>query len=290
MTLSLSPLIDDPEDDPFEIDPDGIPRPIREVKPPTNSIHIQGNLIEIRGDTSNFKPPPPGERKPITEFSRKSRFHLLRRIARIAWSEIPASYFITLTYPDEVAIVPSPVATMQRSHFVRYAEKYLSEEIPMLWAKELQTRKSGVYTGQKLAHWHLSVFTDKEIPCHKISEWWKKSIGWKRDVQTHRKKLPSSEHAAFYLAKYTSKRPTQGILEYPPKLTNPGRSWGFLRDGQIPKCPITRIDGCAQELFDVVQAAAAASWDDPMGEISECYTFIGPVAQRLAKEIFEILY
>lgn len=288
--LCNPPPIDDPRQDAFRIHPGDVEPKLREHGKPANSVFAQGAFLRVTGDTSQYVPPPPGQRPPITEFSRKSRYHLLCRIAKIAWSRIPSSMFVTLTYPDEKAIVVSKHQTMQRSHFVRYAEKYLCEQIPMMWAKELQVRKSGVYAGHKLAHWHISIFTDKEIPVHKIKEWWARAIGWHGELQVHRKVLSSAQHAAYYLAKYTAKKSTEGILEYPPKLTNPGRAWGFLRDSLIPKCPISSYTRIAQEVFDVIQAAAASAWDDERGEIEEVYTFLGPVALRLAKEIYEILY
>lgn len=291
MTLTLAPLIDDPEDDPFEILlPDDSCNEERSRKRPKNIVSIQGKLIKLTGDTSKYNPPPPGERKPITEFSRKSRFNLLKRIARIDWAKISDSTFITLTYPDERAIVPCRQATMQRSHFIRYLEKYVCKKVPVMWAKERVMRKSGKHQGSELAHWHLSVLGVTETTCAKIAEWWGKCINWGGRVETHRKVLSSAEHAAFYLAKYTAKRSTQGILEYPPKLTNPGRAWGFLRDELIPKAEETRIEGCEQALFDEILAIAAESWGDPQGEINECYTFLGPIVDRLKKAIFEIMY
>lgn len=221
--------------------------------------------------------------------SRKSRFHLLRWIARIDWMQLRTGWFVTLTYPDELAAVQIAEATDQRTKFVRYAEKHLGEQLPILWRKELQTRKSGVHVGIGVPHWHLCVFTHKQLTNALVNEWWTKCLKATEFIQTDVQEMNDGQHAAFYLAKYLTQEKQSGILDDVPKLANPGRAWGWMRKNRLPLCPCELHVGIDMERWQRLMEQLRALRVDENGQEIESFTLIGPRADEAKKIIAEIL-
>jgi len=272
--------------DPHEIPVEGlIPGP----ETLTNRIRIRGKLVEIRSGTGGPAPPPPGGRKPITEFSRKSRYNCLKTIASIDWEQLTHGWFVTLTYPDERARVSYILATKQRSNFIRYLEKDLCERVPILWRKEFKDRQSGMFKGDLIAHWHLSVFTKSDFKCWKMNDWWRKSLRYRGVIQCHKRRLDSAEHAAFYLAKYLSKRVPDSILVYPPNLSKTGRAWGITRRERVPWCEEIEVENIPDEQFQEIMGAARLLYNDEHAWAMDNFTFLGIVAERMAQRIFQVL-
>ncbi len=272
--------------DHFEIDPSGlIPGP----ETLTNRVRIKGKLVEIRSGIGNPQPPPPGSRRPITEFSRKARYNCLKTIATIDWPKLAHGWFVTLTYPDERARVSYTMATKQRSNFIRYLEHELCEKVPILWRKELKDRQSGLFKGDYLAHWHLSIFTKQDFKCWKMNHWWRKSLRYRGVIQCHKRRLESGEHAAFYLAKYLSKKAAPILLDYPPNLSKVGRAWGITRRERVPWCVEIEIEDVPDEQFQEIMAAARLTYNHEDAFAMDNFTFLGHAAERLAQRIFELL-
>ncbi len=254
-----------------------------------NSVTIQGKFVEIKGLRPHGNPPPPGTRKPITEFSRKARLRLLKLIAKIDWSRLPHGMFITLTYPDECLPFSIRQATMQRSHFIRKLEKHLTGKVPILWRKELKDRQSGRHRGKLVSHWHLSVFSDKRIDAAVMNDWWRKEIKWPWEIQCHWRPLDSGEHAAFYLAKYLSKQVQEVLLDYQPNLTNPGRAYGITRKTLLPMHEITYMEEIPPLQWAEIMGEAERIWNDESFASLTNFTMLGVSAMDMAKKIIEVL-
>lgn len=255
----------------------------------TNRVFVQGKLVKIRSNCEKQRIPPIGSRRPITEFSAKSRYHCLKTIATIDWPKLPHGWFVTLTYPDCRVKCDYKIATKQRSNFIRYIEKYVGCNTPILWRKELKDRQSGEHQGHFVAHWHFSIFTETEIPVTKIKQWWMNSIRYRGVLHVHKERMNDGEHAALYLAKYLSKRVPDSILVYPPNLSKVGRAWGLTRRKQVPWCDLVDVENLPQEQMAEVMQAAKVLYNDPLGECKDNYTFLGIVAEKMAQKIFSIL-
>lgn len=100
--------------------------------------------------------------------------------------------------------------------------------------------------------------------------------------------MSSSEHAAFYLAKYLAKDSTQGILDYTPKRTKCGRAWGFTRKGLIPLHEEVLIENIPPKQFEEVLAIARAAWNDPIAYENSDFTFLGSCAETIIPVLFSV--
>lgn len=254
-----------------------------------NEIFLQGKLLIVRAYLSTPREGKPHYRKEIKLFSQGSRFRLLKKIARIDWSKLPQGLFVTLTYPDAQAKVETKTATMHRHHWIRYMENYLCEHIPILWRKEQQVRKSGIYKGIHVQHYHLCVFTGKTLPHKLVRDWWRRTIKAEGPLATDVKRMDSGEHAAFYLAKYLSKRQEVPSLDYAAYLTKPGRAWGFHRENLIPLHPLDSMLGLTEEQYAGVLAIARKHCTKKEPECWDSFTLIGPTAEAAKQEILEFL-
>jgi len=252
-------------------------------------IFIQGKLVIVKAAPATQVRKKPNERKKIKGLSQKSRFNLLRWIARIDWDQLPKGYFVTLTYPDERARVGLRRATVQRSHFVRATENHLEEQIPILWRKEYKTRQTGRWAGVQVFHWHLCVFTAKPLDNLFVNEAWTKIIKAKRFIQTDVKPMNSGQHAAMYTAKYLTKEKGRGILDNAPKLTKPGRAWGWLRKNLIPMCPIYHVIDLSTEQWQRIMEQVCALSPHGAGQEIESFTLLGPKAMEAQTIIAEVL-
>lgn len=257
---------------------------------PRRRLHIQGKLVKIDGWDGLSVPPPSAMYRKILMFSPSSRRRLLKRIAIVDWDKLTSGFFLTLTYPDECAAVGPKYATIQRSWMIRNMEKAAGAQVPVLWRKEYTARKSGELLGQSVHHWHLSVFTDKEISVDRINDWWRSCLGWKWEVQVQLQKLKTAEHAAFYLAKYLSKENAPSILDYAPNLNTTGRCWGWTRWNDVPRKESTDVDCVPEELWQKILVRARLAWNSEESQFMDSFCVLGPAAETLAKEIFEILY
>jgi len=255
----------------------------------TNRVSVCGKLVKIRSNCEEQRQPPVGSRKPITGFSAKARYNALKTIATIDWPKLPHGWFVTLTYPDCRVKCDYRTATKQRSNFIRYVEKYCGCNTPILWRKELKDRQSGEFKGHFVAHWHLSIFTETQIPVTKMTQWWRNSIRYRGVLRCHRKKMNDGEHAALYLAKYLAKRVPDSILVDPPNLSKVGRAWGLTRRAQVPWCEEVEVENLPQDQMSEVMTQARILYNDPQGEAKDSFTFLGIVAERMAERIFAIL-
>lgn len=255
----------------------------------TRGIIIRGKLLIVSGGNGVPRDRQPPTRGEIKLFSKASRFNLLKKIATIDWEKLPMGLFVTLTFPDTKANVDNKTATMHRHHWIRDAETYLHEKIPILWRKEQKVRKSGQHEGLHVAHFHLCVFTPKHIPHALVRSWWAKTLQHEGPLATDVKRMDSGEHAAFYLAKYLSKRTDDPSLDYAPYLTKPGRAWGVHRPGLIPYSPVETIADLTAEQFDAIRNICRKQWSRAGAHVLTSFTLLGAKAEAAKKEIYELL-
>lgn len=169
----------------------------------------------------------------ITEFSRKSRRRLMNRLAIIDQRRAGLPAFLSLTYPDES--LPVDERTVKR-HLNAFRMAYVRRfgKRPVLWRRELQTRKSGRWVGEKAPHFHLLTWgvepTDEDR--YWCADTWVRVVGsesaehWQ--VTAHAKSwfMPDSWRGTLaYVSKYTAKVSDEVCA---------GRSWGWWSPGGLP--------------------------------------------------------
>jgi len=254
-----------------------------------NRVFIRGKLIILQASLPVSVPPAPGMRKKIREFSRGARFRLLKLIAAIDWSKLQEGRFITLTWPDSVAKVDVKTATMQRHLFVRELEKYLGKQMPIIWRKEQQIRKSGEHTGKLVQHLHLCVFTGNWLDKRIIRQWWRKILHVEGPLSTDVKAMNSGEHAAFYIAKYLTVNKANSTLDYRAYLSKPGRAWGIHRKHLLPMHETIYFPDVSEEDYAALCEYAASFWPERPSYLQTSFTLVGGRAEKAKKEILDFL-
>lgn len=255
----------------------------------SHSIFIQGAMVQVKRSLKSRSKKKPVYRGTIKGFSQKSRFNLLKRIARIDWPMLRHGWFVTLTYPDRQASVTLATATDQRWKFVQRLEKHLSEKLLILWRKELQVRKSGVFEGIGVPHWHLCIFTEQDLDNWSTNLFWSEVIKAEQFVQTKVQWMNSGQHAAFYCAKYLTEEKQSGILDNAPYLASPGRAWGWMHKDKLPMCPSELHLGIETDKWQRLMEQLGALWPQIATQEMESFTLIGPNAEEAKKIIAEIL-
>jgi hypothetical protein len=92
-----------------------------------------------------------GKRGKIRGFSRKSRNRMIAMLARIRWNSECLPFFMGNTCPDEVPDADHVLHAW--SKFSRRFERRFPESA-LLWRKEIMNRKSGLFVGQWVPHFH----------------------------------------------------------------------------------------------------------------------------------------
>lgn len=210
------------------------------LKTPIKSwhCHVQGRCIEVTRKLLYSRFPDDNKRGPITTFTPESRMKMLRATARIDWKKVGKSVFVSLTYPDQHIERSYKERSKQRSLMARYIEKYADKKISLIWRCEWKARRSGMYKGMIVPHFHLIVCGVRYLPKALVRRWWRIVLGAKGPLCTDVRALKGEEGAARYLAKYLSK---SDALDRAAYLNNPysmGRHWGITRSKLIPRMPI----------------------------------------------------
>ena len=222
----------------------------------------------------------------VGQLSRESRMRLLRFLNQIAWEQISGSLFVTLTYPDEIQHTDYSRHATDRYLFLRYMEKHLGRENPVLWRLEWQPRKTGARVGELMPHYHLLVFGVSWLPQKVVREWWRSAIGaGDGPLVTDVRRVTGVDGACRYLAKYVSKSCPLDIAAYHNSGINFGRHWGVTRKHLVPMCP---VDVCRQLTdFELsrMQGLAEEMWSAYRPESSGGFTLLGEPEAEFAKKI-----
>lgn len=248
--------------------------------------------VTMQGQSLRFKTPcwrlPPLKRSKrgiITEFSRKSRLRLLKRMAITDWKGIGESTFITLTYPDEVIHSVPTWRNMQRAHLMRKMEAYAGKHLCGVWRVEHKPRLSGHLTGNILPHIHLLVYDCPFIYWETFADWWGAIIGSEARPFVWMKRVPAGSAASFYVAKYCAKVDPPPLLENVPYLTRTGRHYGYMRSNEHPTCPEVVFPELDEDLIHYLRLKATTQLPYLDLRYRESFTLLGEFARAIGDEV-----
>jgi len=203
----------------------------------TATIEFQGELVKVI--TKQITPivGQGGKRRPITEFSGKSRKHLLEIVSRMDWT-VERATFITLTY-HQAEYSAKRAKRDLRAFLKRLYRAYGIKAV--LWRLEPQKRGSW--------HFHLLVWGLPYYPKSDLLKDWREVTGQGTITQCDIQLVENAKKARSYVAKYIAKPlpvvslkvvslllagiPMHSLLSYLDYATNlaeissPGRFWGI---------------------------------------------------------------
>lgn len=221
----------------------------------------------------------------MSPMSKASRLRLLRSIAEIDWSKYKDYLLLTLTYPDEVVTDDYRAHTRQRSVFLRDMERLMDKQVPVLWRKEWQSRKSGHDAGKLHPHWHMVLFDTRFVEHGEVKRLWTQAIGARGFVSVNIKQCTSGEHAARYAAKYCGK-PVDSCLDNGAYLNMVwGRPWGLCRSNLIPRCPERIIGDLTPAEVKLLKERGARLWKGVNADNEDGFTIFAENANSLADMI-----
>ena len=184
------------------------------AKPDRDDIKltIYSNFMQIEQSRKVSIMPSGGIRKPIKAFTRKSRLHMLKAMAKIR--NVDCGRFITLTYPDSVAFSDG-FAPAQVKRDLSALRKRIARDYPQaggIWRIEFKARKSGKNMGKIAPHVHILLFGVSE-DMSILREYFRKA--WfevahngdenKGRAGTQIDPVKSRRHATYYVSKYLAK-------------------------------------------------------------------------------------
>lgn len=165
---------------------------------------------------------------------------LLLYCNRIDWAAIKRTWFITLTYPDEVHHHDYRERAKDRYIFLRDLETSVNDYVPAIWRVEWMPRKTGKHIGLLFPHWHVLVCNVDHLDEQEVREMWGKTIHYKeKDLQVKVKEVTGELGAVKYIAKYVSKEGLLDISAYHNNKFRFGRPWGVTRKKLWPISPVT---------------------------------------------------
>ena len=182
-----------------------------------------------------------GRKKPISEFTRKSRKNMLEKLA-MTRNPMDGGIFVTLTYPGLYTHTPDEV----KAHLFAIRKRLLRRfpKAAVFWRLELKERLSGASQGQLAPHFHFLVFGVK-VSLRWLRKWF--ALAWNAIVAPgdidHLKAcsqvdyIRSRRHAMYYASKYLSKPDSYLTLESISSLW--GRWWGYF--GAVDLTPALTI-------------------------------------------------
>lgn len=225
---------------------------------------FQGRLVKVKAHrhSTNKIAPPEHVRGKIKDFSRKSRKRMLELLATVSIPE--KTFFVTLTFPDEATPYSGKDAkNMLRALFERMRRRW--PESSAVWRMEIKRRKSGIFKGCEVPHFHLLIFNcpliegraaPAQYPQGYLNTAWCEVLGvdyCRTDVQA----MKSGRQAAFYCAKYAAKvSEAESPLVSLPYLHDVGRSWGVFNRRSLPRfeCHKITVEGHSKAFYDLKRA------------------------------------
>ena len=251
-------------------------------------ITLRGKHLRVQFSSNTPKTPPTKKRGTVRGFSAKSRLRLLKAIAEMDWNRIPRATFVTLTYPDSVAIRKPSDRNVDRYLLHRWFEGNKGKHLPGIWRLEWVPRKSGTHRGVYLPHFHLLLFDHLDIGKNTIREFWRKTIDAEGVVQIDVKRMENAKQAGLYVSKYMGKPIPLLHLDNLPYLNIAGRQWGFFRKNDIPLEQLIHVVDPSEKAirYAVLAACAKLTWIDPRNPQS--FSLIGDFATYVADKLAEI--
>jgi len=200
----------------------------RKYRDDTMRVDIHADMVKIKAmkPAENDNVPKRGE---ISSFSRKSKQRLMMLLA----DEIRVpDIMITLTFSDDCYINWMDNFKKNLEAFRRRLERAY-EGISAIWRLEIETRKSGEWSGQPMPHFHLIIWLPPAAKdtfdyrhsiddLHLWSKWWHEITQSQDENHKYRgfhiSKIRSRRHSYHYVSKYVSKSSVDNL--------SVGRRWG----------------------------------------------------------------
>lgn len=206
-------------------------------------IEVYTGMSTVRYDNivpNNHKITNSGGRSRINGFSRKSRRRMME--AMLKKSNYVRPLFVTLTYTDE-SIGHMPGARDYKRDIDCFNKRLQRDYANSghIWRIEYEIRKSSVFTGYRVPHYHLIVdgVLDDVADLRKLFRtWWHEIItdgkcyspSPRVDVQTAK----SKRHAMYYLSKYVAKETANNNIADEHQFNYfDGRHWAIVGNWQM---------------------------------------------------------
>lgn len=253
----------------------------------TESISWCGSVLVWKSKRKPKHQIGPGKKKPIYEFSRASRFNLLKALSRIDWPAVLPALFVTTTYPDSADCQEYTETSKHRYLFHRSLEKRFDRKLPCVWRKEWKPRKSGSNLRMLFPHFHWLFFNTSFIAHQHINEAWASTIGEQVYVVTDVDRVRTVEDVAPYVAKYVSKDLFSCLFAIYHNSYQPGRPWGKLRKEYIKNCTQMDVRIPESEALGRIKQEFRGPRIQRLNPASDSFTLLGPQAEALGQLIFE---
>ena len=171
-----------------------------------------------------------GKRGTVVGFSHRSRVNFMNKLARVR--DVSGGFFLTLTFPDAVVAAfdePASMGKWAKDVWAAFRHRF-ERAYPAaggFWRLEFQDRKSGVFLGEFVPHFHVVAFGLPGVPLPALQDWlraaWSDVIGCAEDRDavehgTNAWAINNRRHAMNYVSKYAAKE-TRDEFEA-------GRRWG----------------------------------------------------------------
>jgi len=257
-------------------------------KPGEWTAVIQGKSVKVQLNRYRKVPKITTPRGDITEFSRKSRLRMLKRLATVDWQKIGISQFITLTYPDEVIHTDRHRRNRERYLIHRWIESTVGWQVSGVWRVEWKPRLSGVNKGKVLPHSHMLIFGSGHLDKEEVRSEWGRVIGKVKWVEVDVQHVPEGEAIACYVSKYCGKEEPPGILDNVPYVNKTGRHYGYLRRDKIPLHSKKVFLLREKMLIDFLKGKASTIIPGYDTRYCEGFTLLGEAAESVKEEIERI--
>lgn len=193
-----------------------------------NAILVYNNSILInttRQPSTPIRLPDDSKRGQIQEFSRKSRFRMLKLLSEIHLQSYQSSIFITLTYHNLFPTHYSDLKYQLKKFLTALKRHYPSAAI--VWRVELQKRGA--------PHFHLFLFSTKHLTSLDISklkksiqQFWFSAINnvdeYMLKYSVDVKEITNHQQVFAYISKYIGKTINTPAESYI------GRRWGYTKN------------------------------------------------------------
>lgn len=198
-------------------------------------LEVQGEYVRVR--VPGTLPTVAGMKKPVTEFTAKSRKAMLDTFAKLNYRGHRVS-FVTLTFHGSVSYRNAKTALRRFFEWLRYHHPVVSG----IWRMELQKR--GV------PHFHLILWNLPFVKQDLLQKVWSCCTGELLSI-VHITLLRDHRQAWSYVSKYAAKvSPSLDSPTYPQNgLGHPGRWWGFHNKANLPFAEGYTLSDIPMEVF-----------------------------------------
>lgn len=246
---------------------------------------IQGELIEL----TYVKPDKgirfPGRRGQVKGFTRSARLRMLRTVARVDWTKVNHSVFITLTYPPGYEGRSVKERNQDRYRFMRDMEKHLERKVGSLWRVEWEKRKSGPTRGTWACHVHIIVFNCRFIHKDVVRDGWRRALNATGPLITWIDGITNGRKASRYVSKYCAKPSDASVLDNASYLNNLGRHWGTCRKELIPFADRWVMRLSDPKFVKLLENAACMTFPYFTRDVDQGFSLFG----KMAKKCIEII-